>query len=221
MYSYCLFDLDGTLTDSREGITKSAQYALHHYGIEEPDLKKLEKFIGPPLMDSFKEFYGLSEEQAAEACAVYRERFLPIGIFENKVYDGIEQLLDHLKSKGVRIALASSKPENSVRRILDHFDLMKFFDVVVGSAPDGSHGAKEEIVERALFELGVHALSKKDRFSQCAMIGDRKFDICGAKHHGVSAIGVRYGFADEGELEEAGADHIVTSVTDLEALLLQ
>lgn len=221
MYPYCLFDLDGTLTDSREGITKSVQYALHHYGIEEPDLKKLEKFIGPPLVDSFHDFYGFSEEQSWEACEVYRERFIPIGIFENKVYPGIPELLEKMKEKKIRTALASSKPEVSVRRILDHFDLMKYFDVVVGSDPDGSHGTKEEIVERALSELGVQLLSMEDRFGQCAMIGDRKFDINGAKQHGVTAVGVRYGFADDGELEEAGADYIVDSVAKLEALLLQ
>ena len=221
MYQYCLFDLDGTLTDSREGITKSVQYALKHYGIDEPDLKKLEKFIGPPLADSFAQFYGFPEKKAWEACEVYRERFIPIGAYENKVYDGVPEMLQQLKEKGVRIALASSKPEVSVRKILDYFDLMQYFDVVVGSAPDGSHGSKEEIVERALSELGVQVLSKEDRYSQCAMIGDRRFDICGAKKHGVTSVGVRFGFADEGELEQAGADYIVDSVKEMEQLLLK
>ena len=221
MYQYCLFDLDGTLTDSREGITKSVQYALKHYGIDEPDLKKLEKFIGPPLADSFAQFYGFPEKKAWEACEVYRERFIPIGAYENKVYDGVPEMLQQLKENGVRIALASSKPEVSVRKILDYFDLMQYFDVVVGSAPDGSHGSKEEIVERALSELGVQVLSKEDRHSQCAMIGDRRFDICGAKKNGVTSVGVRFGFADEGELEQAGADYIVDSVKEMEQLLLK
>lgn len=221
MYHYCLFDLDGTLTDPREGITKCVQYALHHYGIEEPDLSKLECFIGPPLADSFMEFYHFSEEQAWEACEVYRERFVPIGAYENKVFSGVPQMLQKMKAQGIRIAIASSKPEVSVRKILEYFDLDKYFDVIVGSAPDGSHGAKEEIVERALSELGIQMLSEKDRFSQCAMVGDRKFDMTGAKAHGVTAIGVSFGFAEEGELEKAGADFIVDSITELQELLLR
>ena len=221
MYKYCLFDLDGTLTDPREGITKSVQYALHHYGIEEPDLKKLEAFIGPPLADSFMQFYGFPEKKAWEACTVYRERFIPVGAYENKVFDGVPQMLQQMKDLGIRIAIASSKPEVSVRNILNHFDLTKYFDVIVGSAPDGSHGTKEEIVERALFELGTRVLSGEDRYSQCAMVGDRKFDICGAKKHGVTAVGVSFGFADEGELEQAGADYIVDSIEELSELLME
>lgn len=220
MYQYCLFDLDGTLTDPREGITKCVQYALHHYGIEEPDLTKLEKFIGPPLVDSFREFYGFPEKKAWEAAEVYRERFIPIGAFENKVFPGVPQMLARLKAQGIRIAIASSKPEVSVRRILEHFELMQYSDVVVGSAPDGSHGTKEEIVERALSDIGVQTLSENDRFSQCAMVGDRRFDIQGAKAHGVTAVGVSFGFAENGELEAAGADHIVDSVEELEQLLI-
>lgn len=221
MYQYCLFDLDGTLTDPREGITKCVQYALHHYGIEEPDLKKLEPFIGPPLTDSFMQFYGFPEKKAWEACAVYRERFIPIGAYENKVFEGVSEMLQQMKEKGIQIAIASSKPEVSVRKILEHFDLMQYFDVVVGSALDGSHGRKEEIVERALSELGVQALSDEDRYSQCAMVGDRKFDICGAKTQGVTAVGVSFGFADEGELEQAGADYIVDSIEEMAQLLMK
>lgn len=221
MYQYCLFDLDGTLTDPREGITKCVQYALHHYGIEEPDLTKLEPFIGPPLTDSFMQFYGFPEKKAWEACEVYRERFIPIGAYENKVFEGVPEMLQQMKEKGIRIAIASSKPEVSVRKILEHFDLMQYFDVVVGSAPDGSHGRKEEIVERALSELGVQALPDEDRYSQCAMVGDRKFDICGAKTHGVTAVGVSFGFADEGELEQAGADYIVDSIEEMAQLLMK
>ncbi len=221
MYQYCLFDLDGTLTDSREGITKCVQYALRHYGIEEPDLSKLECFIGPPLVDSFMEFYHFTNEQAWEASHIFRQRFVPIGAYENKVFPGVPEMLQKMKEQGIRIAIASSKPEVSVRKILEHFELDQYFDVIVGSAPDGSNGAKEEIVERALSDLGVQVLSDEDRFSQCAMIGDRRFDIIGAKQHGVTAIGVRFGFADEGELEEAGADIIVDSMEDLQKLLLQ
>ena len=122
MFQYCLFDLDGTLTDSREGITKSAQYALQHFGIEEPDLKKLEPFIGPPLKDSFMEFYGFTEEQAEEAMKFYRERFAPIGIYENEVFEGIPEMLRHLHQNGQKLAVASSKPIGFVRQILQHFE---------------------------------------------------------------------------------------------------
>ena len=130
-------------------------------------------------------------------------------------------MLQQMKDLGIRIAIASSKPEVSVRNILNHFDLTKYFDVIVGSAPDGSHGNKEEIVERALSELGTRVLSGEDRYSQCAMVGDRKFDICGAKKHGVTAVGVSFGFADEGELEQAGADYIVDSIEELSELLME
>ena len=167
------------------------------------------------------QFYGFPEKKAWEACAVYRERFIPIGAYENKVFEGVPEMLQRMKEKGIQIAIASSKPEVSVRKILEHFDLMQYFDVVVGSAPDGSHGRKEEIVERALSELGVQALSDEDRYSQCAMVGDRKFDICGAKTQGVTAVGVSFGFADEGELEQAGADYIVDSIEEMAQLLMK
>ena len=196
MYQYCLFDLDGTLTDPREGITKCVQYALHHYGIEEPDLTKLEAFIGPPLADSFMQFYGFPEQKAWEACTVYRERFIPIGAYENKVFEGVPEMLQQMKEKGIQIAIASSKPEVSVRKILEHFDLMRYFD-------------------------GVQALPDEDRYSQCVMVGDRKFDICGAKMHGVTAVGVSFGFADEGELEQAGADYIVDSIEEMTDFLIR
>ncbi len=147
MKKYLLFDLDGTLTDPKIGITTCVQYALHSFGIEEPDLDKLEPFIGPPLRDSFMEFYGFTAEQAEEAVAKYRERFQNTGIFENEVYAGIPEMLKNLQSKGYFLALASSKPQIYVERILEHFDLKKYFAVVVGSEAgrhqrdEGSGGA--------------------------------------------------------------------------------
>lgn len=130
-----IFDLDGTLTDSEEGITKSVQYALRHYGIEE-DISRLRRFIGPPLSRSFMKFYSFSERQAKEAVSVYREYYSEKGIFENKVYPGIPELLALLRSKGIRLAVGSSKPEVYVRKILDHFDLEQYFDLIVGSNLD-------------------------------------------------------------------------------------
>lgn len=215
MFQYCLFDLDGTLTDSQEGITKSVQYALKAFGIEEPDLKKLTPFLGPPLQKSFMEIYGFSQEDAAKAVALYRERFAPIGIFENSVYPGIPDMLENLKEKGVLLAVASSKPECYVRQILAHFDVEKYFDVVVGSELDGRRSQKEEVVEEALKRLGILTIPVEKRKTACAMIGDRKFDLQGAKAHFLTGVGVSYGYAPVGELEEEGADYIAETVGEL------
>lgn len=219
MFQYCLFDLDGTLTDPKEGITKSVQYALKHFGIEEEDLSRLEPFIGPPLIDSFMEFYGFDEAKAREAVDVYRERFAPIGVLENSLIPGTQQMLSHAKKKGIHMAVASSKPLCFVRQILEHFNIDQYFEVVIGSELDGSGCAKEEVVEKALARLGVSAMDKEERHLCCAMIGDRKFDIQGAKAHALTGIGVSFGYAAEGELEEAGAEYIVDNMAELETLL--
>ncbi len=216
MFRCVLFDLDGTLTDPKEGITKSVQFALYQQGIKEPDLDKLEPFIGPPLKDSFMDLYGMTSEQALTAIEDYRKRFAPIGIFENKVYTGIPQMLEKLKAAGMKLAVASSKPELFVNRILEHFELSQYFDVVVGSNLDGTRGKKEEVVEEALNRLG----EKTDKIT-CAMVGDRRFDIQGAKEYGLTAVGVAYGYAGKGELEAAGADYIAKTVKQLEQFLLQ
>lgn len=221
MFQYCLFDLDGTLTDSREGITKCVQHGLKCIGIEEPDLKKLEVFIGPPLLDSFTGIYGLDEKTAKEAVAYYRERFAPIGIYENKMYEGIPEMLETLKKAGIHLAVASSKPEVFVHRVLAYFDIEKYFEVVVGSELDGRRGTKEAVVEEALRQLGVLDLLPSQRRKCCAMIGDRKFDIQGAKAHGLTGVGVRFGFAPKGELEAEGADEIAETVEELKDLLLK
>lgn len=221
MFQYCLFDLDGTLTDPREGITKSVQHALKAFGIYEPDLKKLEPFIGPPLKDSFMELYGLSETQAVKAIEIYRERFAPTGVLENQIYPGIAELLGRLQEEGVRLAVASSKPTCFVHQILKHFDIEQYFEVIVGSELDGTRTAKEEVVEEALKQLAVWNLPKEEKKKKCAMIGDRKFDIQGAKAYGLTGIGVGFGFAKEGELLLEGADYIVDTVEELSALLLE
>ena len=138
MKKYLLFDLDATLTDPKVGITTCGQYALPSFGIEEPDLDKLEPFIGPPLKESFQKFYNMDDEQAEAAIAKYRERFQDIGIFENELYDGIPEMLHTLQSKGLFLAVASSKPTVYVERILEHFQIDKYFKVVVGSELDGT-----------------------------------------------------------------------------------
>ena len=220
MFQYCLFDLDGTLTDPKEGITRSVQHALKYFGIEEPDLDRLEPFIGPPLKDSFMEFYGLSEEQALKAVEVYRERFAPVGVLENEIIPGTGQMLAHAREKGIHLAVASSKPLVFVRQILRHFQIEEYFEVVVGSELDGTRGSKEEVVEEALRQLGILEMDTADKKSLCAMIGDRKFDIQGAIAHGLTGIGVSFGYAGEGELSVAGADMVADTMEQLERILL-
>lgn len=217
MFQYLLFDLDGTITDSKLGITRCVQYALERFGIVEEDLQKLEPFIGPPLRDSFMEFYGFDPEKAEEAVAVYRERFSTIGLYENEVYEGIVDLLWDLKKGEKELAIASSKPTVFVKKILEYFQIADCFSVVIGSELDGSRDKKEEVVEAALVEL---LGEKKATKENTAMIGDRKYDIEGAKEHGLTGVGVGYGFANPGELELAGADYIVETVEKLRELLL-
>lgn len=218
MKKYLLFDLDGTLTDPKIGITTCVQYALHSFGIEEPDLDKLEPFIGPPLRDSFMEFYGFTAEQAEEAVAKYRERFQDTGIFENEVYAGIPEMLRTLQSNGYFLALASSKPQVYVERILEHFDLKKYFAVVVGSELDGTRETKDQVVQETLHQLfGENPIEPE----QVYMIGDRKFDVEGARALGVESVGVTYGYGSKEELKEAKADYIVQSVEELEKFLLR
>lgn len=212
MKNVLLFDLDGTLTDPKEGITKCVQYALEHFGIEVNDLSELIKFIGPPLVESFQMFYGFSEEKAIEATEKYRERFKDIGIFENGIYDGILAMLDACKNAGKKICLATSKPEVFAVRILEHYGMAEYFDEVVGSTLDGSINAKDEVIMEVFRRMEIKSDEDKLR---AIMIGDRKHDILGAKKCGISSIGVRFGYAEDGELEEAGADYIVSTVDEL------
>lgn len=225
MFKYILFDLDGTLTDPKIGITTCVQYALRAFGIEEPDLDKLECFIGPPLKDSFKQFYVMDDEQALQATAKYRERFVVTGLFENEIYPGVPEMLSQLKKSGKKISIASSKPTELVQRILEHFEIAQYFDYVVGSEMDGRRSKKEEVVEEALRLLLSESSDDQvlDRSviikEEIAMVGDRKFDIEGAKAFGLTSVGVSFGYAPEGELEEAGAEYIVDTVEELLALL--
>ncbi len=218
MKKYLLFDLDGTLTDPKIGITTCVQYALRSFGIEEPDLDKLEPFIGPPLKESFMKFYNMDEEQAEKAVEKYRERFSTTGIFENKVYKGIPGMLRLLQAKGMHLAVASSKPTIYVERILKHFRLEKYFEVIVGSELDGTRVNKDEVVEEALKRL-FH--NKAIKYSQVYMIGDRKFDVEGARKHQIESVGVTYGYGSMKEFKEAKADYIVCSVQELKKFLLR
>jgi phosphoglycolate phosphatase len=211
---YILFDLDGTLTDPKEGITKSFQYALAHFGIEEPDLDKLEVVIGPPLRDSFIEFYGFTKENVHEAEMKYRERFATLGMYENKIYEGIPSMLQKLCEGGKMLAIASSKPTIFVEKILEHFDIKKYFHHVIGSNLDGTRSDKAEVIDVAI--AGFGKVNKED----IIMVGDRKFDVIGAHERGIEVIGVTYGYGGEEELVESGADYVVNTVEELESLLL-
>ena len=220
MYRYILFDLDGTLTDPKEGITKSVQHALKGMGIEEPDPDRLTPFIGPPLGDSFKEFYHMNEEETEQAIRIYRERFSTVGKFENEVYPGIPEMLRRLKGAGARLAVASSKPQVFVEDILEHFDLASCFDVVVGSELSGERVKKEEVVEEAIRRLFDGKEPTKEQKAETAMVGDRKFDVQGARAFGLQAVLVSYGYMSEGEEFEEQPDILVGSVEELGRALL-
>ncbi len=211
-YAYCLFDLDGTLTDPGEGITRSVAYALSFFGIEVKDRTTLYPFIGPPLVDSFSTFYGFSPEQARQAVERYREYFSRQGIFENELYPGIKELLEDLKRHGVRILLASSKPELYARKILEHFQLLPFFDFVAAATMDDTRSKKTDVVRYALESCGI----SPDR---AVMIGDRHHDIEGAKDNALESIGVLWGYGSREELSAAGATLLAESVPQLASLL--
>lgn len=213
-YKYVLFDLDGTLTDPKEGITKSFQYALQFFDIQE-ELLNLLKVIGPPLLDSFMDFYGFTREKAEAAVEKYRERFREKGIYENALYPGVQEMLLDLKSHGAKIALATSKPQLFALQILEHFAIEKYFDVKVGSELDGTRNYKDEVIEEVLCQFGF------PNRREVLMVGDRKHDILGAKKCGIDSAGVSFGYAEPGELEAAGADYILHSVKDLQMFLIQ
>ena len=210
-----LFDLDGTLTDPAEGITKAVEAALNHYGITVADRAALHKFIGPPLDESFPEFYGFDAAQTAEATEVFRAYFDRQGWAENVPYPGIDGLLAELKAAGKRLLVATSKPEVFALRIMEHFGLARYFDHICGAPMDNQEGAKKAAVIRdALRRAGVEDLST------AVMVGDRRHDIDGARQAGLEAVGVLWGYGDRQELEAAGAAYIVEDIPGLRQLLL-
>ena len=192
-YKNILFDLDGTLTDSKPGIVKGVQYALRCCGIDEPDLEKLTSFVGPPLYKSFMNYLGCSEEDAKEVVECYREYYAETGLYENALYQGADVLLYKLKEKGYRIILASSKPRIYVKRVLSYFRIMRYFDIVEGSELDGKNTDKADLIAHILEKWNLKA-------EECVMIGDRKHDIQGAKANGMDSIAVGYGYGPEDEL---------------------
>ena len=210
-----LFDLDGTLTDPAEGITKAVEVALNHYGITVEDRSTLNKFIGPPLDESFPEFYGFDDEQVREATAVFREYFGRRGWAENIPYPGIDKLLGDLKAAGKKLIVATSKPEEFAVRIMEHFNLAQYMDVIAGASTDNQEGAKKaNVIRDALRRAGVEDLSR------AVMVGDRRHDVAGGHQVGLKVIGVLYGYGDRPEHEAAGADYVVEDISSLEKLLL-
>ncbi len=213
MKKYFLFDLDGTITDTGKGIMKSAQYALDEFGFFHEPKEKLRRFVGPPLDQSFREFYGLSQEQALAAVEKYRERYREKGVFESPLYPGMKELLEELSDKAA-LCLATSKPLYFARQILEMRGITSYFTLTAGANLDGTMTDKAQVIGEALRQLG------NPPREEAVMIGDRRQDIVGAKAQGLETIGVRYGYSEAGELESAGAFRIVPTVEALRELCL-
>ena len=205
-----LFDLDGTLTDSGEGIMKCAKLALDHYGIEVENFEDLRVFVGPPLVDSFVRF-GVPAEEAQHAVEIYRSRYLTVGKFENFPYPGIEDLLKKLKEAGNKLYVATSKPETTSVEILEHFGLAKHFDMICGATMDTSRNSKAKVIAYLLDQCG--------RAEKTIMVGDTAFDVIGAKAHGIPTIGVSWGYGLVEDMKNAGAAAIAHTMDELYALL--
>lgn len=205
---YILFDLDGTITDSQLGIKNSVAYALNHFGIKVDNMDSLNKYIGPPLRQSFMTFAGLSEENSHIGMTKYREYYGPKGIFENELYSGIVDLFERLKNDNKKIVLATSKPGIYAEIILEHFNIKKYFDFVAGSELNGVRTKKDDVIKYAIDKYNIDT-------NNAIMIGDRKHDILGAKANGIKTIGVLYGFGSKDELESAGADYIAKNTKDI------
>lgn len=210
---HLFFDLDGTLTDSMPGITRAVQYALKHYGIEVDDLNLLKPFVGPPLQESFMEYYSFSEKDAEDAVPVFREYYTAKGWLENTPYDGVEEMLKELKISGKKLYVATSKPEWMARQVLDHFGLSGYFEFIGGADDDTKREKKDDVIRYVLKSCG---LTDKESI---VMVGDRRHDIAGAHKTGLEAVGVLYGYGDREELEHAGAEWISETPKTLTELL--
>lgn len=208
-YEYIFFDLDGTIFDSGRGIMRSVRYALEKFGIYEKNEDKLKLFIGPPLRDSFRDYYGFSDDEADKGVVFYREYYTRDGIFDGEIYSGIKEMLKSLAERGIKAVLTTSKPEVFAKRIIEHFGLNGYFTHISGASLDKSLLTKTEVIAGAVKNLGIC-----DK-SQILMVGDRKFDIEGAQNNGIDSAGVLYGYGSEEELRKAGADYIAADVDSL------
>ncbi len=212
MFTHIFFDLDGTLTDPAQGITNSFIHALKFYGLPIPSYKELCKLIGPPLPYSFETTFGFEHDKAMEAVAKYREYFSTKGLFENKVYEGIPELLAELKAAGKKLVVATSKPETFSIQIAEHFGFAQYFDAICGSTMDQTRVTKASVIEYALGKTGI-----QDK-NQVLMVGDREHDIFGAKQNGLKSCGVLFGYGSREELEKAGADFIAKDIKELRTI---
>ena len=212
MKKYLLFDLDGTLTDSALGITNSVKYALSKFGINESDNAKLRSFVGPPLYDSFRGLYSMSHDDANLAIVYYREYYVSKGIYENTVYDGVDEMLKNLSNHGKRIILATSKPERFAREIIDYFSLATYFYGIFGATMDEKLCRKDDIISLALKKMKIAC-------DDAVMIGDRRYDIEGGHKNHLATVGVLYGYGNKDELVSAKADYVVYTVNELEKIL--
>lgn len=209
MYSVVLFDLDGTITDPGVGITNSVAYALEKFNIKVKDRTELYQFIGPPLQESFAEYYHFDQEECNRAVSYYREYFKDRGIYENEMYNGMRELLEELHDAGRKVILATSKPEQFAVKILKYFQIDQYFDYIAGATMDSSRSRKSDVIAYALQQNGIGNLTS------AVMIGDREHDILGAREVGMDSIGVLYGYGSREELREAGATHIAETVDEI------
>ncbi len=214
MYRTVLFDLDGTITDPGEGITNSVAYSLRRLGIAVPARGELNRFVGPPLLYSYETFIGLDKAQARRAVELYREYYVPTGMYENVVYPGIPSMLKALRQSGTEVVLATSKPEPFAVAILEHFNLLQYFDQIFGATIDETRTEKSEVIAFALKQL------PKRQGSNIVMVGDRDYDVLGAKKNGLECIGVSYGYGTDTELWAAGAVAIAADVPELQRILV-
>lgn len=204
------FDLDGTLTDSGEGIINCAAFALETLGLDVPDRVTMRCFVGPPLRDTFMKF-GVPEDQTEEAIRIYRSRYLPIGKYENKPYPGVIELLERLRAEGHHLYVATSKPESTAMDVMNHFDIAKYFTLICGATMDGSREEKSQVI--------AYLLSLIDSPSQAIMVGDTAFDVTGAAAHGIPTIGVSWGYGSVKDMERSGAIGIAHTMDELYEML--
>lgn len=212
MYRYVLFDFDGTVFDTLEGITKSVRFAINKVGMDAP-LSELKCFAGPPLLEMFEERFGFTPEKANQAVRDFRERYVPVGVYESRVFPGVKELLRELRAAGIVTGIATSKPQHLAEELLGREEMIGLFDVISGSAPDGRNESKQQVTQRAMGFLGAAP-------EETVLVGDTKYDVAGAHKCGIKCIGVGYGYAAEGELEAAGVDYIAADVDEIKNIVL-
>lgn len=213
MKKVILFDLDGTLVDTGPGIIHSLEYAMSKLGIQVNDSTELHKFIGPPLSESFQQFYGFNQEQTELGIKCYREHYRAEGMYEVEFYPGMMELLEHLRESGKTLAVATSKPEEFANKILERIDFAKYFSFICGSTLDSQRTTKAEVIAYALQKCGV------TDFGSAVIVGDRKYDVIGAKKVGIDSIGVLFGYGNREELEKEGATWIAETVEEIYDIL--